>query len=461
MQSIFFNNHLKQVLLLALIFLLSFYLRWTYISNTSIIQPIRADAYQYVRIALNLEKHHVFSSDEISGKNPSRYETRPPGYPFFLAAIASITDSFSAFYRTTLLIQSAIGAMTVILTYMLTRFILPFRWSVAASFLVMLSPHMIATSAYILTECLFTWLLLLSMVILIFAYKADRLVYYFLAGVALGIGVFVRPVVGIFPLLCAFVILFLSNTKNRRKLILSLVIFLLTSYSFQFSWSAWRRTTGSFNHAMSSQLKTAFLCGAYPNITYKKLKGMPYREDSNFSQLMKKNYGEIIFYILDKVREKPFRYATWWLFEKPAMFWSWKVFFSDGINFYPILYSWFDLSPVMHVLRAIMLTLHPFLVFFSATGVFLFFKQFKETLKSSGTICYVLCLTLLIHFTLMFMVLAPFPRYALPMGPELYLMSMVALYRIAQMRNFRKEMQGIKGSNKMNKRQVLPGIRKK
>ena len=92
---------------------------------------------------------------------------------------------------------------------------------------------------------------------------------------------------------------------------------------------------------------------------------------------------------------------------------------------------------------------------------FLFFKQFKETLKSSGTICYVLCLTLLIHFTLMFMVLAPFPRYALPMGPELYLMSMVALYRIAQMRNFRKEMQGIKGSNKMNKRQVLPGIRKK
>jgi len=292
---------------------------------------------------------------------------------------------------------------------------------------------MISTSAYILTECLFTFLLLLSLVILLLAAKTNKQVIYAIAGIVLGLGIFVRPVLGIFPLLCASIIYFLKKNEKKRVIFLSLVLFLATSYSFQLSWSVFKVATFDSDTAMSSQLKTAFLCGTYPDITHKKLPGIPYREDPKFNQLMNEKYRTIGLYILNKFKEDPIRYVTWWLFGKPIQFWTWKVFFSDGINFYPIRYSWFDTNPFMFILRAIMLTLHPFLVIMAAIGILLFFTMFEKPIMSIETLCYILCFILLTHFTLIFMILAPFPRYAVPMGPELYFMSTVTLWKISHL----------------------------
>jgi len=421
------TENFKQFLLVALLVILSFVLRWEYVKNTNIIHPIRADAYEYTMIAHNLANDHVFTSERNHQGKPS-HEARPPGYVFFLAAIVSLTDSFQAFYISILFIQCLFGAGTVGLVYALARFMFPPFWSALAALFVALSPHMIVMSAYILTESLFTLLLLLATVLLVWACQKGGAGRLLLAGVILGLGIFVRPVLALFPLLCLPIFFFVKKEKKKSRVLAIFAFFLLASFSLQASWSIWRTATLGFESKQTSQFKTALVCGTYPGITYRDLPGMPYREDPEFQQIMDKDYTELFRHIVQNIQDNPGRYLKWWLVGKPMMFWSWHVFFSDGVNFYPIEFSWFDTSPPMKMLRSIMLGVHPALVALSIIGIVLFgLGRFQA---SSATIAYILCFVLVAHFSLMFMVLAPFPRYALPLGPELYVMSVFALWKM-------------------------------
>ncbi len=431
MQPSFDTKRLIWILILTVVFIISYYLRWAYINNTSIVQPVVKDAYAYTMIAQNLVNNHVFSSNK-SLKGQSTPESRPPGYPFFLAIIVWFTDSFNSFYFTTLWIQSIIGAMTVLLTYTLARFLLPKVWSLSAALLIMVSPHMIATSAFLLSECVFTFILLLAIVFFVWAVKSGKLLLFGFSGIFLGVGIFIRPVLGMFPVLCVIVAYLFNSKQPRRVIYFSLVIFIVTSYSFQLSWSVWKKIKIGHEQVAGDLLKTAFLCGTYPQITYQKYPGMPHREDPHFNTLMDKKYDEISVYLLKQFKNEPLKYVTWWCFGKPVMYWSWKIFYGDGINFYPVYYSWFDKSPVMKILKTTMLILHPVIVILAAVSVFLYGKVSLKSRKVPGNFCYIICFVLLAHFTLMFMVLAPFPRYSIPMGPELFILAVFSVWQIIQ-----------------------------
>ena len=420
------TENIKQLLMVAFLLVPSFFLRWEYVNNTKIIEPLRADAYAYTMVAKNLAFDHVFTSKPDHHGKPS-HDGRPPGYPFFLALIFFLTGSLQAFYYSTLLVQCFIGASTVVLVYILAGFLLPRPWAFLAALLTALSPHMIAMSAYILSESLFTFLLLLAVVLIVWACKKVSAWRFLLAGGVLGLA-FVRPTLAIFPLLCAPIIFFFKKDERKSQVWVALALFLFASYSLPASWSIWRTASLGFDTVQASQFKTALVAGFYPGITYKDLPGMPYREDPGFQQKMAKDYPDLARHLVKIIQEDPGRYLGWWLVGKPVMFWSWKVFFSDGINFYPIEYSWFDINPVMKMLRTVMLGIHPVLVILAFIGVVFFCRgQFREP---TAMVAYLLCFILVAHFTLMFMALAPFPRYALPLGPELYVMSVFSLWKM-------------------------------
>ena len=419
---------LGKILIFVFLFSFSLFLRWENINKTYIIEPIIADAYDYIIIARNLTDNHVFSS-KIDPQGLSRSETRPPGYPFFLAGIMSLTNY--SFISTILFIQAIIGAMTVILSYFLARFLLPALWSFFVATLVMLSPHMITISAYILTETLFTFLLLLSLVILIYAFRTKATAYYVLAGIVLGMGIFVRPVLALFPLICATILYLYNRREKRLTSSTCIILFLVAAFSLQISWSVWTRVTIGGNPAMSNQIKNALLTGTYPDMTFKDTAdiGMPYIDNPEYSRILQGGYRKIARHIYSRFSDEPLQYTKWWL-RKPAMLWSWKVLYADGINIYPIRYSWFERNPIMGYLRSAMLTAHPFIVILAFAGTVIFFLKINGTIRDEGRLCYLLCLLLLAHFTLIFTILNPFPRYAIPMGPQLYLMSVFTLWQI-------------------------------
>ena len=229
---------------LIAIFLLSFTLRWQYVKNTEIINPIRADAYQYVAIANNLATHGLFTSADPPLQ--STPETRPPGYCYFLAGVFKATGSFSSFYLKTLAIQCFLGALTVVLTYFLARFFLSPWLAFIPAILVTFSPHMIAMSAFFLSESLYTFLQLGSLVLFLHAFQRRNIPYYLLAGAGFSLGIFVRPTLAVFPLICAFTVFitqywWVKDKETLKKWAFASLAFLIISYSSFAGWSLWKQ----------------------------------------------------------------------------------------------------------------------------------------------------------------------------------------------------------------------------
>lgn len=154
---------------LGLVFIImaaGFYLRLTMVTETNVLDPIRADAKQYYYHALNLKMHGIYSGGNPGANPDAAARLRPdtavnPGYPLFLSVFATwpITDDA---VDQILLVQTLIGTATIILAFLVFIRFLPFVLAIIATALVSLSPHLIASAVYVLTETLFTALLVLS-----------------------------------------------------------------------------------------------------------------------------------------------------------------------------------------------------------------------------------------------------------------------------------------------------------
>lgn len=416
------SDRTKTIITLSLLVVLAFFLRWQYIINTKFDNPLRADAHEYAVIAENLATAHVFSltANPADSGNPAR----PPGYPIFLAGIRLLSSSFLSFYWTTLFIQCLLGAATVAITYGLARYAMSRPWAILTALLTAFSPHMIVMSAYLLTECLFTFLLMAGITLLVKACRDDTPEIFALAGFSLGLAIFVRPPLGIFPLLAAAVIyLCRRQDGEKRKTTKVIALFLLASFMVPASWSLWRSLPQNAVASGPDQLKTAVVCGIYPGINFKDLPGMPYREDPDFPKFMASSYPEIMAKVAGDIAREPARYLGWWLLGKPAMYWSGHELFNDGINFYPVQFSWFDNNQIMGGARWLMVKLQPILVLLAALALSFFLKGWRGDLPEPAAIATLLCLVLLGYFTLMFMALAPFPRYAMPLFPGLFILA--------------------------------------
>lgn len=426
------SNQTKTLVTLILLLALAFFLRWQYVLNTKVIDPFRADAHDYVTIAKNLATSHVFSM--TANPADSGEPVRPPGYPMFLALIMVLTSSFLSFYWTTLLLQCLLGAATVVITYSLASYALPRPWAIITALLATFSPHLMVLSAFFLTECLYTFLLVAGIALLVKACRDDILWVFGFAGFTLGLAIFVRQPLAIFPLLCTPIIYFCRRPGGtKRKTTYAIALFLFASFFVQASWSLWRSLPQNARPSGHSLLKVALISGTYPNITYRDTPGYPYREDPNFQKLMDSSYLAIISQIGSDISREPLRYLGWWLFGKPAMFWSGHEIFNDGINIFPVEYSWFDTNGFMGGVRWLMLKLQPLLVILAALTIPLFIKGHYGQLPEPSAITTLLCLVLLGYFTLMFMILAPFARYAMPLVPELFLLSVLAARNLSIM----------------------------
>jgi hypothetical protein len=97
----------------------AWFFRLEYNAQTTIIQPIRADARQYVIYAYNLKNHGTFSQDFPSDR-PVPDSLRSPGFPM-LVAVAFWLGGEQGFYRWTRWLQVALGGLLVMVAFWLAR----------------------------------------------------------------------------------------------------------------------------------------------------------------------------------------------------------------------------------------------------------------------------------------------------------------------------------------------------
>lgn len=207
------------------IFILALGIGFAYLEFGYIFPAESGDSFYYNAAALSLVKSGELPSDKAFARDG-------PGYPLFLAIIYKIFGQNN--YQIIRIFQIFILAGIGILVFLIGRSFLnlspPFAF--LASLTLVFWPYLIVWTSLILTEILFIFFLILSILFLLKSQKTQLLKHYLLAGLTLGLATLIRPEIIFLPIwLFFFWFLFKKGGQDLKtglkKQILVVIIFIL------------------------------------------------------------------------------------------------------------------------------------------------------------------------------------------------------------------------------------------
>jgi 4-amino-4-deoxy-L-arabinose transferase-like glycosyltransferase len=410
------NQNLTPTNVAMLILIIALVLRVAYVLTLEINTPIRADAAKYITIAHNLVTHGVYSHSRSENPQPSNFIT--PGYPLFLASIYYATGNIVKTYNTALIIQAFLGATTVILAYFIALRFLPFWASIAVGVLAAVSPHLIVSTGYLLTETLFAFFLVSSTLALCTALENSSKKQFFVYGILVCCAALIRPVALFLPLIAILPIVLSIDLKiNRLQAIVPLAL------GFILFWAPWAIWSSSIP-SPESNAKAVFAYGTYPDFIFKdeKYKGYPYKEDPEFKK-MRSDFFYTLKILKQRAQKQPLKYISWYLIGKPTSYWSWSMIQGMGGPYiFPVKKTLYDKIFLANLTYVIMKYLHYFMVavLFVGSGYYIAHIIRTRSLKALDKAPLVI-LTILAYATAVHSMLASLPRYSIPFYYFLYL----------------------------------------
>jgi hypothetical protein len=423
MKRIAMSTSLLSLLVLALILLLGFYLRMGSAAGTVVIHPLRADARDYFMYAFNLRHKHVYSRDATSlqkpGFRPAPDAARSPGYPVFLSAFVSGLPNQDMLDRIVLW-QALLSTVTIFFSFLFLRTFLSVFWAVVGTLMTALSPHLIVANSYILTETLFCFLLVLSLCLVGLLGRRLRLLTAAFVGVLMAAASLVRPSLQYFSVLFGVFLVFHLGWRNGGRLAATMIL------GFALCLSPWViRNAHTLGFTSDKTLMINFLHhGLYPDFTYddmKESRGFPYRYDPRASEISR-DLPSVLKEISSRFEQEPLKYLQWFLMGKPVAFWSWNTVQGVGDAFiYPVSQSPYFQSPFFRWSHHLMHWLHwPLVILASFSCLVAWFPLQRIGVRPEPRFAVRVASLLLIYYTALHMIGAPFPRYSIPLRPFLY-----------------------------------------
>ncbi len=414
--------HIQWIAILGL-FLLAGLIRFSYVNSVVIDSPWRADAGKYVTLSVNMVAHATYSLARDAPFTPTHYIT--PGYPAYLALLMRSAETISEFNLWALNSQATLGTLSVILTFLLGRAAGGFGVGFGSSLLLAVSPHHIASNGYLLTETLFTFLVLAASWLTIINWQSQRRWMWFAIGIVAAMAALVRPVLLIFPLVIAIPMLLL---RFPPKSVVNIVLYVTAGMIvINLPWIVWKNTHPAGPEP--SLFATAVHLGGYPDLIYKDpaLKGFPYQEDPEDSRGATTTGAFQL--IAERAANEPARYLQWYLIGKPIMFWQAENLGAVGGAFiYPIIDSIYNSQAWAAWSMNTMMALHPWLALTAAiSGAYIVWRALAAA-SSNPTL--LLSATLMGTFTAVHMVLTPLQRYAYPVYPFAYVLAAFGIAKL-------------------------------
>ncbi|MEL6109337.1 MAG: glycosyltransferase family 39 protein [Planctomycetota bacterium] len=421
-----------------------FGIRFTYVSDVVLDRPLRADAAKYATYGANLFTKGVFSSDRGESTEPDSY--RSPGYPILLAAMMALAG-LSGWYQATLLLQIAMGAALVPLTYVASRRTLaPWgRW--VASALVALSPHLVASTSYILTETTFAFVLMIALWTLFVAVRRDRPILYCLSGAVFGCAYLVNETLLFLPILLILLHaargFFRSEHSFRRKILPHAACFLAAFLVICGAWFVRNSTLEIPDQKKSvARARASIILGSYPSFFHKteEFRYYPQHEDPQYPEL-RESWSTMTRILWSRIQERPLRYVTWYFVQKPYYLWSWNILQGQGdVYVYPVKSSIYQQNRIAKFTHFFSKVIHP-------AVLVLAFIAILASIKSAGAISTdaiefeVACFMIVVlYFTLIYgFVFQPLPRYSIPLRPELFIAALWGLRKSCEAINTRRK----------------------
>jgi 4-amino-4-deoxy-L-arabinose transferase-like glycosyltransferase len=416
------------LVILVLIFALGLYLRYESVLETVVIKPLRADAANYFMYAYNLRLKHTYSAeikDLTDPKSPVTPDAiRPPGYPLFLTCFVNGPPNKEMIDKV-LIFQAVMSAFTIIVAFLIFKSFLPVPWNLLASLLVALSPHLIAANSYVLTETLFCFLLVVFGLLITLFWKKPSSCLGIIVGIVIGLASLVRVSLQYFWVIVVFLFIFHFGWRKGSRF--SVLIFL----GFAISFSPWiARNLVTLKKPTDNRLMINFLHhGMYPNFTFQNVTesyGHPYTHDPRSDEI-NKDIKSVLKEIVRRFQHETLKHTKWFLLRKPVALWSWDIVNGWGDVFpYEVSKSPYKNRSLFQWTHMLMHSVHWPLVVLGMLGCLLvWFPRSMLGLSEESAFAARFASLLLIYYTLLHMVGAPFPRYSVPLRPFLYGMALL------------------------------------
>ena len=423
----------KIYLLCCIIFIttISLWIRVSYFQQTFIDTPVRGDAANYVQYAQNLINYGVFSKSRGSfTPQPDSYWS--PGYPTFIAASWLIANRLTIHpYPVTMWAQIIVGVLISILTLLIGRLFLTKGWENLPALMVSLSPHLISMGGYLLTETVFSFLLLAAIYFFSLAFINKKWWSFLSSGLLFGLSYLVNPVMfftPIFLMIAAVLFIVIKNTELyyllKYKAIAFFVIFFLVVGAWSFRNAV---SVGSGQPSSSNRLFVNLVIGSHRD--YFDIWRANPRDPNNPAdkdiEVFKGSYSAFTSSLLEKFKNNPASYVKWYIIEKPVLLWSWNILVGQGDIFvYPVKESMYSKSKFAYTTYSVMKFFHYWLLGLAFIGAFFLFVNKKPTF-STPIFLYVT----LFYISSVYIITQSEPRYSIPLRPEMYLCAVFLISR--------------------------------
>lgn len=432
------NARNASLYVLLAIVAVGFFLRFDAFIGTPVENPIRADAAQYYAAAHNLRQADVYSTSTkalLGLEQPTPDAARSPGYPLLLALLIDDRPTRGALDRI-VFVQVLLSTLAIVLVYALGARLMNPDWGLIGALLTAFSPHLVNLNVYLLTETLFSFTLLL------FVWSVSRLGQrpawwrVLLASAVLGIAALVHPSVQHFILVWVVLVVLTLRQPLAWRSGLAVVLAAVLGFGLVFGPWVYRNLTVLGASEDDQPIINTLHHGMYPNFMYQDRPesfGYPYRFDPDSARISA-DMPSVLGEIGRRFAEEPIRHLRWYLLDKPIALWSWDSVQGIGDSFiYPVSDSPYLHNPGFQASHQLMRLLHWPLVILGGIGALLVWLPWvSRRLDAAQRLTLRTISLLLLYLTLVHMAGAPFPRYAWPLRPLLYLMAMLPLFLLAR-----------------------------
>ncbi|MFC1804617.1 ArnT family glycosyltransferase [Candidatus Omnitrophota bacterium] len=393
---------------LILLFLLAAVLRLFFVFGYPQI-PVESDALDYDRLGSSLAQGKGFITEEGDLEMG-----RSPGFPFFLAVIYKI---FGHTYKHVKFFQILISLITLGIIFCLARDVFGERVGFIAMFVGAIYPPFLSYNGLILSECLFTFCIVLFVYLSLLSIRRRDWLASFLAGLVGGFAFFVRQEFILF-LPSLFILGYIYFKEDLKKIVLLILVALVIITP----WII--RNSKAFDKfvCIPSQVSGIFWISTYEEEWLEW-----HSEDPYFRNLTKGSAGFekdnlLLRESIKNIKEHPFLY-TKFCFKRLVRFWIG----SHSNTFYGLQESFTNYVSNKDYLRVAiktsLLIFNTLLTFFGFCGIIMAIRKIRERRKEVVLLVMPISVIMIIHFFL-FATL----RYQVPIMP---LMIIFASYIIA------------------------------
>jgi len=414
-----------------MLLMLSALVQFTVVTETRQDGVIHGDATKYVFYAYNLRHHHTFSRVQSFGLGHDPSQVIPdkltlPGYPLFLSLFLGDGVPDSAFVRRATYAQAALGVMSTLLAFLIALRVLPLGWAFLAGAFTALMPHLATVSTHLMTEPLFTSLLLASILAILYAARSEAGIrHYAAAGLLLGLSCLVRPQLQLLPPLAIVLVLLVRRLRPHAfKVLIATACFLAILGPWYLRNAAIERPQGE-----PDLLVSTLYHGSFPNFMYRddpQTFGYPYRYDPGQARITR-DLPSTLEHIRSDFAAEPARYLRWYLLGKPGYFLSWGTVAGVGdIFIYRVIGSpWLE-RPLFAGIRAVSYVLHWPLMLLALAGMFLaLWRPHLLTADPARERATIIVAALLLYVIVLHMLGTPLPRYNIPFRPLEFALALV------------------------------------